>query len=93
MAFPVFAGGIGALDTKGRAEMVAIDEPVICGGVRIVPGDLLFGDADGVVVLPQAVAAAAIRTALGKVAAENATRAALLEGKSLREVYAALGVL
>jgi 4-hydroxy-4-methyl-2-oxoglutarate aldolase len=93
MEFPVFHGGIGPLDTKGRAEMVAVDVPVMCAGVRIEPGDLLFGDADGVVVLPQAVAVVAIRAALAKVSAENSTRAALLEGKSLREVYAMFGVL
>jgi regulator of RNase E activity RraA len=93
MEFPVFHGGIGPLDTKGRAEMVATDVPVMCAGVRIEPGDLVFGDADGVVVLPQAVAVAAITAALAKVSSEDSTRAALLEGKSLREVYAMFGVL
>jgi 4-hydroxy-4-methyl-2-oxoglutarate aldolase len=93
MEFPVFHGGIGPLDTKGRAEMVASNVPVVCGGVRIEPGDLVFGDADGVVVLPQALAVAALTAALAKVSAEDSTRAALLEGKSLREVYAMFGVL
>lgn len=93
MQFPVFAGGIGPLDTKGRAEMVAIDVPVMCGGVRIEPGDYVFGDVDGVVVLPQALADAAIRAALEKVASEDASRDALRSGKSLREVYAEFGVL
>ena len=93
MEFPVFHGGIGPLDTKGRAEMVATDVPVMCAGVRIESGDLVFGDADGVVVLPQAVAVAAITAALAKVSSEDSTRAALLEGKSLREVYAMFGVL
>jgi hypothetical protein len=52
---------------------------------------MAFGDIDGVVVIPQAVAGTAIRAALDKVAAEDSTRAALLEGKSLREVYALSG--
>jgi 4-hydroxy-4-methyl-2-oxoglutarate aldolase len=93
MEFSVFHGGIGPLDTKGRAEMVATDVPVMCAGVRIELGDLIFGDADGVVVLPQPVAVAAIAAALAKVSSEDSTRAALLEGKSLREVYAKFGVL
>lgn len=93
MRFPVFAGGIGPLDTKGRAEMVAMDVPVMCGGVRVEPGDYVFGDVDGVVVLPHALAAAAIRAALEKVASEDASRDALRAGKSLREVYATFGVL
>lgn len=91
--FPVFHGGIGPLDSKGRAEVVAIDVPVMCGGVRVESGDMVFGDADGVVVLPQALAAEAIGAALEKVASEDATRDALLGGKSLRDVYATFGVL
>ena len=54
---------------------------------------MAFGDIDGVVVIPQAVAGTEIRAALDKVAAEDSTRAALLEGKSLREVYARFRVL
>jgi regulator of RNase E activity RraA len=65
-----------------------------CGNRKpLVPGDMAFGDIDGVVVIPQAVAGTAIRAALDKVAAEDSTRAALLEGKSLREVYARFRVL
>jgi 4-hydroxy-4-methyl-2-oxoglutarate aldolase len=93
VGFPVFHGGIGPLDTKGRAEMVAMDEPVVCGGVHVEPGDVVFGDADGVVVLPQAIAARAVQDALAKVSAEDATRSALMNGKTLREVYATFGVL
>lgn len=91
--FPVFHGGIGPLDTKGRAEMMALDVPVVCAGVRVEPGDLVFGDADGVVVLPRSVAAAAVRAALDKVSCEESTRTALLGGKTLREAYAIFGVL
>jgi len=93
MQFPVFHGGIGPLDSKGRGEMVAIDVPVVCAGVRIEPDDLVFGDADGVVVLPRAVAAAAIREALAKVSSEDAARAALETGRTLRDAYASFGVL
>ncbi len=93
VGFPVFHGGIGPLDSKGRGEMVARDVPVVCAGVRVEPGDLVFGDADGVVVLPQAIAPGAIRMALDKIAAEDATRAAIESGRMLREVYAAFGVL
>jgi len=93
MGFPVFAGGIGPLDSKGRGEMMAMDVPVVCGGVRIAPGDLLFGDVDGVVVLPQAVADEAIARAFAKVTGEDHVRAALLEGRSLGEVFREHGIL
>ena len=93
MAFPVFHGGIGPLDSKGRAEMVAREVPVECGGVRMERGDWIFGDADGVVVVPQSIAGAIFAEALHKVESENRTRRELLEGRSLAEVYAKYGVL
>src|SRR5215217_6824599 len=47
---------IGPLGTKGRAEMMAADEPVEVGGARVAPGDFIFGDVDGVVIVPRAIA-------------------------------------
>lgn len=93
MAFPMFHGGIGPLDTRGRARMVALDVPAECGGVRVATGDVVFGDVDGVVVIPAAIADEAIALALTKVAAENRTRDALLRGELLQDVYARYGVL
>ena len=54
MGFPVFHGGIAPLDSKGRGRVMAIDVPVRCAGVKVATGDLIFGDADGVVVIPRA---------------------------------------
>ena len=93
VGFPVFHGGIGPLDSKGRGEMMAMDVPVECGGVRVEPGDYVLGDVDGVVVVPHAAAEEAFRQALGKVAAENRTREMLAAGRKLREVFDELGVL
>ena len=55
MKFPVFHGGIAPLDSKGRGKVVAIDVPIECAGVRIESGDLIFGDVDGVVVVPRKI--------------------------------------
>src|SRR5258708_21024840 len=68
MRFPVFHGGIGPLDTKGRAKMVQRDGPVECAGVKVSNGDILFGDVDGVVVIPQERAAEVLAKAKEKVA-------------------------
>jgi regulator of RNase E activity RraA len=93
LKFPVFHGGIGPLDTRGRAEMMAIDEPVEVAGVRVESGDFVFGDVDGVVVAPRAIAAEAVALALAKIAAEDSTREELLRGDSLRSVFERHGVL
>lgn len=93
MGFPVFAGGIGPLDSRGRGKMVAMDVPVECAGVRIAPGDLVFADVDGVVVIPQAVEETVIADALAKVEGEDRTREELAQGAKLAEVYAKYGVL
>lgn len=93
LGFPVFHGGIGPLDTKGRAEMTARDVPVECGGVRVEPGDLVFGDVDGVVVIPHALADEVIAAALEKINGENRSREHLEQGMLLGEVYARYGIL
>ena len=93
LKFPVFAGGIGPLDSKGRGKVVAVDVPVEVGGARVAPGDLVFGDADGVVVVPRAIEDQVVAAALAKVAGENATREALARGEKLVDVFRRHGIL
>ena len=93
MNFAVFHGGIGPLDSKGRAKMMTKDVPVNCGGVLVNPGDLVFGDADGVVVIPFDIADEVVQAATAKIGGENRTRAELEQGTLLIEVYKKYGVL
>jgi 4-hydroxy-4-methyl-2-oxoglutarate aldolase len=93
LKFSVFHGGIGPLDTKGRAEMMAMDEPIEVAGVAVAPGDFIFGDVDGVVVVPSQLTQRAIALALEKIEAEDTTREELLRGESLKAVFARHGVL
>lgn len=93
MGFPVYYTGIRPLDSMGRAKVMAYDVPVRCGEVLVHPGELVFADYDGVVVIPQVVESEVLRLAQEKVGKESLTRQGLLEGKSLREVYDAYGVL
>jgi regulator of RNase E activity RraA len=93
LQLPVFHGGIAPLDSKGRGQIQAIDVPVVCGGVKVSPGDLVFGDADGVVVVPQAVEAEVLRVALAKINGEHHSMQELRAGAFLRDVYAKYGVL
>lgn len=93
LGFPVFHGGIGPLDSCGRGKMMNYDFPIQCAGVTVHPGDLIFGDVDGVIVIPLALAPEAIEKALHKVQQENHTRDELAKGSLLGEVYKKYGVL
>ncbi len=93
MGFPVYYAGIRPLDSQGRARVMAYDVPVRCGDVLVKPGDLIFADFDGVVVIPQSVEKDVLRLALEKVGKETASRQALLAGKTLQAVYKMYGVL
>lgn len=93
MKLPVFAKGIAPLDSKGRGQIMAIDVPVICDGVRVNSGDLVIGNADGVVVVPQAYETEVLIKAFEKINDENKSIDELRAGNYLRDVYAKYGVL
>jgi 4-hydroxy-4-methyl-2-oxoglutarate aldolase len=87
LGFPVFYQGIRPLDSMGRGRVMAYDVPVKCGEVLVNPGELVFADFDGVVVVPGEVEAEVLRLAEEKVGKENASRRELLNGRTLRDVY------
>lgn len=87
MNFPVYYAGIRPLDSKGRGVVVGYDMPVPCGEVSVNPGDLIFADFDGIVVIPKTIEQEVVQKANEKVHAENLSRNELLDGKTLSEVY------
>jgi len=93
MGFPVFHRGIRPVDSLGRARVMAYDVPVKCGEVLVKPGELVFTDFDGIVVVPREVEQEALARAAEKASKESASRAELREGRTLREVYDKHGVL
>lgn len=93
MGFAVFHGGIAPLDSKGRGKVAAVDVPVECGGVLVCPGDLIVGDADGLVVVPRAAEAEALQRAVVKLKGERTTLKELQQGQSLADVFARHGIL
>jgi regulator of RNase E activity RraA len=93
MGFPVFHGGIAPLDSRGRARVMAIDVPIECAGVSVEAGDLIFGDADGVVVIPRRAEEEVLRRAFEKINGERNTLRDLQAGHSLADVFARYGVL
>jgi regulator of RNase E activity RraA len=93
MQFPVFHVGIRPLDSKGRGRVMAYDVPIRCGDVLVRPGELVFADFDGVVVVPLELEEHALSLAAEKIGKENATRRELLRGRTLRDVFDEFGVL
>lgn len=93
MGFPCFARGIHVADSLGRLEVVRYGVPIECGGVRVEPGDLVFGDYDGIVVIPRAVAPEVIARAEEKVRGENLVRRHLAEGMPVKEAFRRFGIL
>jgi len=93
MGFPVFARGTSVYDSQNRQRVVEIDVPVEIAGVRFCPGDLIFADLDGVVVVPQVVERETLQKAWEKVHAENVTRDAIRAGMKATDAYQKYGVL
>jgi regulator of RNase E activity RraA len=93
MQFPVFARGRCVYDSRNRQRVVDLDVDVEIDGVRFSPGDLVFADLDGIVVVPRAVEMKAIAAAWKKVHDENVTRDAIKAGMKATEAYRKYGVL
>jgi regulator of RNase E activity RraA len=64
--------------------MMAMDVPIECGGAPVASGDLVFGDVDGVVVIPEGITDKVIKTALERISGENQTRPISSKGSCFR---------
>jgi len=93
VSFPVFGIGAAPADSKGRLDVVEIGGPIEIDGVAASNGDLIIGDQDGVVIIPQQVADEATALAYAKVKAENTVRDELAAGIPVSEVFRKHGIL
>jgi 4-hydroxy-4-methyl-2-oxoglutarate aldolase len=82
-----------AQDSRVRTRVEAYRCAIEVGGVRVEPGDLLFGDLDGVVVIPRRHEREVIERALAKAAKENIVRRQIEEGLTSTEAFRRNGVL
>ena len=82
--FPVFSAGYCPADSLGRSRIVETGKTIQCGGLRVRPGDYVFGDRDGVVVIPKEKVEEAIGLAQSKMKTESEFRASIKRGMSLR---------
>jgi regulator of RNase E activity RraA len=93
LGFPTFSYGGYAQDQGPRGKVIDFRVPLEIGGVRLEPGDLLFGDLDGVCIIPRAAEEEVVRKALEKVREESVLERALREGMSATEAFARYGIM
>lgn len=93
MDFPLFYAGRDPRTSKGRTEINECQIPVILDGVTIRPGDIIFGDIDGVAVIPKEIADQVFEQALETIQKEDQVRDGLLNGDSLEKVYGEVGAI
>ena len=91
--WPVFSRGRFAQDSSVRTQVVDYRCRIEVGGVTVNPGDLVFGDIDGVLVIPQAVTEEVIEMALEKARGEKVVRSAIECGMSATDAFAKFGIL
>ncbi|MEP6556886.1 MAG: RraA family protein [Burkholderiales bacterium] len=93
LGFNVFCHGTYAQDQGVRGQVIDYRCEIEISGVRIAPGDLLFGDREGVIVIPRAVEAQAVALALEKVRTENKVAEAIRGGMSACDALGTFGVM
>ncbi len=91
--FPTFSYGSYAQDQGPRGKVVDYHVSIEIGGIRIRPGDILFGDRDGVLVIPREAEKEAIALAFEKATTENKVRLAIEGGMSTVAAYEKFGVM
>ena len=93
MDFPVFFRGKNPKTSKGRCEINECQIPVTMDGVAIRPGDYIFGDIDGTVIIPKEIADEVLEKALETIKKENVVRSILQNGGTLQQAYAENGAI
>jgi 4-hydroxy-4-methyl-2-oxoglutarate aldolase len=91
--WPVFSRGRWAQDSAVRTQVVDYRCPIEVGQVRVEPGDLVFGDLDGVVIVPRRAEVDVIGRALEKARGEKLVRKEIENGMSSTEAFRKYGIL
>lgn len=93
MGFPTFGFGSYGQDSAPRYKVYDFRIPVEIGGVRICPGDIVFGDIDGVCIVPKAVEEEVFRRTFEKIRKESHVKQDLLNGVSSVAAFDQHGVM
>lgn len=93
LGFSVFSRGVYAQDQGPRGKVIDYGCPIEIEGIRVTPGDLIFGDREGVLVIPREAEKEAIQRAIEKVSTENKVATAIRDGMSACEAFRIFGVM
>lgn len=93
MDFPVFCYGRYAQDQRFRGQVIAHHVPLEIQGVSVRPGDIVFGDLDGVLVLPRELEVEVISEALERSRKERKAHRDLARGRLATDVFREYGIL
>lgn len=94
LGFPVFSRGAYAQDQRVRGRVIDFRCPLAFpNGTQVEPGDVLFGDIDGVLVIPRAMLTDAVGAALEKVRGENKVAAAIRAGMTAQDAWDKFGIM
>lgn len=93
LGFPTFSYGAYAQDQGPRGKVIDFRVPIEIGNARILPGDILFGDVDGVCVVPKAAEEEVFVRALEKARGEKKVRKAIQEGMSAKVAFETFGIM
>lgn len=91
--WPVFSCGCYAQDSSVRTQVIQYRCQIEIGQVTVQDGDIVFGDIDGVVIIPRKIAEEVITKALEKAAGEKQVRKAIENGMSATEAFSTFGIL
>jgi len=92
LGFPVFCRYLCPRDVVGTWVPDEFDVPIRIGGVHVAPGDYVFGDIDGVVVIPGARVQATLERVEEVMSTENKVRKAILQGMDPKQAYLKYGL-
>jgi len=93
LGFPVASFGAYARDQAGRGEVTAWRQPIIVDGVAVASGDVVFGDRDGVLIVPRDAVAEAFAGAFEKLRGEGDVLRALRGGMTTAQAFAQFGLM
>lgn len=93
LGFPTFSMGSYAQDQAPRGKVVDFRVPIQIGGTKVHPGDIVFGDIDGVCVVPATAEADVFCAALEKARGEKLVRNAIEAGMTATDAFKTYGIM